>query len=199
MRKFRVRGYWAIACLLAAMGCKGKTAAPPQAPDDERPSVAFTDITESSGLAAKYDNGEAAGNRSIVRIARWRSGLAGLRRRWPSRLVVPRWRTTAHRSTADRTAYYLWRHSDDIKFVNVSDPARIAAPRTLTHGCSAADIDNDGFIDVLITGYGGLQLLHNQGDGTFVDVTPSSGLDDTRWSTSTAWATSTKIAISIYM
>ncbi len=187
VRKFRVRGYWAIACLLAAMGCKGKTAAPPQAPDDERPSVAFTDITESSGLAAKYDNGEAAGNRSIVESLGGGVGWLDFDGDGRADLLFPGGGQlpTGQPLTGQPTS--LWRHSDDIKFVNVSDPARIAAPRTLTHGCSAADIDNDGFIDVLITGYGGLQLLHNQGDGTFVDVTPSSGLDDTRWSTSTAW------------
>ena len=37
----------------------------------------------------------------------------------------------------------------------------------------------DGFQDLLITGYGRVQLWHNLGDGTFRDTTNASGIDDT--------------------
>lgn len=56
------------------------------------------------------------------------------------------------------------------------------------HGVSVADYDNDGFPDLLITGYGGVQLLKNQGDGTFTDTTRDSRLiQDEQWSSSAAW------------
>jgi enediyne biosynthesis protein E4 len=42
---------------------------------------------------------------------------------------------------------------------------------------SFADYDNDGFMDVAITGDGDTEALYrNQGDGTFVDVTAASGI-----------------------
>ncbi len=44
------------------------------------------------------------------------------------------------------------------------------------HGLAAADFDQDGFHDLLITGYGGLQLFRNLGDGTFEDVSSLAGL-----------------------
>ncbi|MEO1995154.1 MAG: CRTAC1 family protein [Planctomycetaceae bacterium] len=50
-----------------------------------------------------------------------------------------------------------------------------------------ADTDNDGFPDLLVTGYGGLLLFHNQGDGTFVETTATAGLSDRLWSSSAAW------------
>lgn len=56
-----------------------------------------------------------------------------------------------------------------------------------SHGAAITDYDNDGFDDVLVTGYGGLQLFHNQGDGTFEELSQPSGLTDTQWSSSAAW------------
>ncbi len=56
-----------------------------------------------------------------------------------------------------------------------------------SHGAAITDYDNDGFDDVLVTGYGGLQLFHNQGDGTFEEVSQPAGLTDTQWSSSAAW------------
>ncbi len=49
--------------------------------------------------------------------------------------------------------------------------------RNLELGASAVDFDNDGKVDLLICGWGeSLDLLHNQGDGTFRSVTKKMGL-----------------------
>ncbi|GIS61212.1 MAG: hypothetical protein CM1200mP2_34370 [Planctomycetaceae bacterium] len=45
-----------------------------------------------------------------------------------------------------------------------------------SHGAAVGDFDDDGFPDVLVTGYGGLMLWRNLGDGTFENATPGSGL-----------------------
>jgi hypothetical protein len=50
------------------------------------------------------------------------------------------------------------------------------------------DADNDGFPDLLITGYGGLLFYRNQGDGTFAECAVTSGLTDELWSSSAAWS-----------
>lgn len=56
-----------------------------------------------------------------------------------------------------------------------------------SHGCAVSDYDNDGFDDVLVTGYGGVQLFHNQGDGTFQEISDGGHLVDPAWSSSAAW------------
>ena len=45
-------------------------------------------------------------------------------------------------------------------------------------GVAAADVDNDGWVDLLLTNFGTNQLLRNNGDGTFTDVSKQSGIED---------------------
>jgi hypothetical protein len=42
-------------------------------------------------------------------------------------------------------------------------------------GVATGDVDNDGWIDIYRTGLSGSVMLHNNGDGTFTDVTQASG------------------------
>jgi len=45
-------------------------------------------------------------------------------------------------------------------------------------GATAADFDNDGFVDLYISNFGPKVLMHNNGDGTFSDVTAVAGVAD---------------------
>ena len=42
-------------------------------------------------------------------------------------------------------------------------------------GVAAADYDNDGFVDLFVTGLTHNTLYRNRGDGTFEDVTRGAG------------------------
>lgn len=60
-----------------------------------------------------------------------------------------------------------------LRFTDVTEESRIDV-RTYGMGVAAADIDNDGFVDLYRTGLSGSVLLRNQGDGTFADITAAS-------------------------
>jgi len=57
----------------------------------------------------------------------------------------------------------------------------------LRNGWGGRDYDNDGWPDLFITCLSGNVLYHNNGDGTFTDVTAKAGVADGRWSTGAAF------------
>jgi len=54
-------------------------------------------------------------------------------------------------------------------------------------GVAAADVDNDGCVDLYLTYFGRNQLWRNNCDGTFTDVSKRSGVDDSGWSVSASF------------
>jgi Tfp pilus assembly protein PilF len=70
----------------------------------------------------------------------------------------------------------LLRNDGDFKWTDVTAAAGLAAPR-VSLGAAAADYDNDGYTDLVVTGAGGQHLFRNKGDSTFEDVSAAAGLD----------------------
>jgi hypothetical protein len=56
-------------------------------------------------------------------------------------------------------------------------------------GVSWGDYDNDGYPDLFLTGFHHVQLFHNEGDGTFQEVTETAGFptEDYCYNTSSLW------------
>ena len=71
----------------------------------------------------------------------------------------------------------LYRNNGDATFTDIADKSGLAGPHEITIGVACADYDNDGNCDLLATRIGGLNLFHNNGDGTFSDVTQDAGLE----------------------
>lgn len=186
----------ALACLLAAGGC-GDTAAvstagnvsldaPPKPPAPDH--VRLIDRTEESGVRFVYDNGRAAGFHTIIESLGGGIGLFDYDNDGRHDLFCPGGGKFDENKLTSGLPSALFRNLGDWHFADVTDGAGIAQAPHLTHGCSAADYDADGFTDVLVTGFGGLQLFHNQGDGTFVELHGPAGMNDDLWSSSAAWA-----------
>ncbi len=81
----------------------------------------------------------------------------------------------------------LYKNNRDGTFTDVTDKAGVAGGREFGMGCAIADYDNDGHQDILVTAYGRCTLYHNNGDGTFADVTDKAGVAAPGWTTSAVW------------
>jgi len=80
----------------------------------------------------------------------------------------------------------LYRQNKDGTFTDVTKAAGLADAGEGNYGMgvAAADYDNDGWADLYVTSYGKNILYHNNGDGTFSDVTAKAGVAAGGWSAS---------------
>ncbi len=80
----------------------------------------------------------------------------------------------------------LYRNNGDGTFSDVTARTGIQ-PLRYGMGACAADYDNDGHVDLYLTGFEGNALYRNNGDGTFSNVTEKADAGVRSWSTSCAW------------
>ncbi len=82
----------------------------------------------------------------------------------------------------------LYRNNGDGTFADVTAKAGVGAEGLFGMGVAIGDYDNDGYPDLLVLGYGACILYHNNGDGTFTDVTEKAGVANLgKWASSAAW------------
>jgi len=74
-----------------------------------------------------------------------------------------------------------------LRFTDVTAESGIRT-RGYGMGVATGDIDNDGHVDLYVTGVGRNQMFRNNGNGTFTDVSKPSGSDDpASWGVSAAF------------
>src|SRR5207245_892369 len=80
----------------------------------------------------------------------------------------------------------LYRQNRDGSFTDVTAAAGLSNAGDGNYGMGVAvgDYDNDGYPDLYVTSYGKNVLYHNNGDGTFTDVTAKAGVAGGGWSVS---------------
>ena len=86
----------------------------------------------------------------------------------------------------------LFHNNGDGTFTDVTEKAGLQGIG-YSMGVAAGDYDNDGFVDLYVTGVNRNQLFHNNGDGTFTDVTEKAGVGGMvpkigkAWSVAAGW------------
>ena len=189
------------AALLWTSGCfektgnpntAGNTNAPPvtatanQHAASDRGGIRFKEFTHEAGIQFTYRNDEEQGRFAILESMGGGVAIFDFDGDGLLDILMPGGgRYQAKQVVGLPSA--LYRNLGNWRFTDVTQPALIGRSEHYSHGAAVADVNEDGFSDVLVTGYGGVMLYLNQGDGCFVDATVGSGLTDKSWSTSAAW------------
>ncbi|PTY02815.1 CRTAC1 family protein [Opitutaceae bacterium EW11] len=153
----------------------------------------FTDITAAAGITFKHSFGdqemsnivEATGPGCCVFDYNndGRMDVYFVNGRWHPDISDNRGRNLKGRLTNA-----LYRNNGDGTFTDVTAEAGVAGrPDSYGMAASAADYDNDGNLDLYVCNYGTNILYHNNGDGTFTDVTEKAGLLSPGWSLAAPW------------
>jgi hypothetical protein len=84
---------------------------------------------------------------------------------------------------------HLYRNLGGATFEDVTEAAGLRNQWGWGQGACAGDYDNDGYVDLFVTYYGGNRLFRNDGHGHFEDVTERAGVGNskTRWGTGCAF------------
>ncbi len=191
----RKRG-WAIWILAAAlfvalamgggMARNSLRAQPPQSTNGAVP-VHFTDVRERTGITFKHD---ATMSEEKEYLETMGSGVGwidydqdGLLDLYFVQSAATEWYKPSRPLRS-----VLYHNNGDGTFTDVTEKAGVGAEGLYGQGVAVGDYDNDGYPDMLVTGYGRAILYHNNGDGTFTDVTAKAGVaDEGNWSTSAGW------------
>uniref|UniRef100_A0A7C4LKX6 CRTAC1 family protein n=1 Tax=Schlesneria paludicola TaxID=360056 RepID=A0A7C4LKX6_9PLAN len=153
----------------------------------EATSIRFVERTSGAGIEWTYRNGEEAGRFAILESLGGGVGVIDFDGDgWEDLYFTGGGRFSGERELAGWPGG-LFRNGGEGTFQVATEPAGLNQPGYYSHGATVADYDQDGFSDLLVTGYGGLQLWRNQGDGTFRETAQAAGLTDNSWSSSAAW------------
>jgi enediyne biosynthesis protein E4 len=173
------------------------TTPPPAAPAAAAPTVqsgkwpVFVDVLPKSGIAWQRSFGDHDLSNIVEGTG---SGACVFDFDGDGRLDIyfpqGRWETTVSdnrgRDLIGRLSNALYRNKGGFEFEDVTAKAGVSG-RNFAFGCSAADYDDDGRVDLLVLTYKGPELYHNDANGTFTEVTEKAGLQDTRWSLNGVW------------
>ena len=106
---------------------------------------------------------------------------------WPDIFVTNGASIPSLAKTDSRFYNRLFRSNHDGTFTDVSERAGLLG-QGYSMGVAAADYDNDGHVDLFVTGVNGNALYRNRGDGTFEDVTDKAGLGEKgKWAVAAGW------------
>ena len=157
------------------------------------PDVKFSDVTKAVGIAFAHQN-SATSNKYLLETMG--GGVALLDYDNDGRLDV--FLTNGAKiddpmpegRQPDKAGAKLWNRlyhqTSDGTFVDVTEKAGLTGMPQNQYGMGVAvgDYDNDGFEDLYVTNYGANTLYHNNGDGTFTDVTSRARVPGGGWSAS---------------
>jgi hypothetical protein len=186
----RVRSQISRRDLLKCLGSAGiGLAVSPIAPFASQPAspVTFLDVARAAGIAFQHDNA-ASPEKYLIETMGSGCGWIDYDQNGLLDLYLVNGAATRVYSPKRPLSSALYRNNGDGTFTDITGKAGVGAEGLFGMGVAVGDYDNDGFPDLLVLGYGRCILYHNNGDGTFTDVTLRAGVENAgRWASSAAW------------
>ena len=144
----------------------------------------FHDVARQSGLTVSHISGE---KRYILESMSGGVGLFDCDNDGKLDIVVVNGSTVDRFRKGGDPLVTLYHQDADFHFTDITEQAGLAR-KGWGMGVAVADFDNDGRLDLFVTGYGGTALYHNLGNCKFEDVTERAGLKVDGLTTGAAWA-----------
>jgi hypothetical protein len=147
----------------------------PAAPARAECPIRFRDVTAQTGIDFVHTDG-GSGRKYIVESMS--AGLATFDYDNDGKIDIYflNGRPLAGRKTKVPPKNRLYRNLGGFRFKDVTDEAGVGGGAGFGLGVCAGDYDNDGHQDLYLNNYGENILYHNNGDGTFTDVTRKAGV-----------------------
>jgi hypothetical protein len=151
----------------------------------------FTDVTEKSGIHVKHSYGDFELSNIVEGTGAGAmffdyDGDGWLDIYLPNGCWLKDVSDNRGRTLRDKLTNHLYRNNRDGTFTDVTQEAGVG-DKGYGVGCSAADFDGDGDLDLYVLNYGPNVFYRNNGDGTFTDISQQSGLANPCWSLSACW------------
>jgi hypothetical protein len=154
---------------------------------NSRIPVTFLDVASSAGIRFKHDNA-ASPEKYLIETMGGGCGWIDYDQDGLLDLYLVNSAATLAYKPAHPVRSALYRNNGDGTFKDVTLKAGVGAEGLFGMGIAVGDYDNDGFPDLFVCGYGRSILYHNNGDGTFTDVTAHAAVENKeRWASSAAW------------
>ncbi len=154
---------------------------------DAHPRPIFSDVTADAGINWRHFNGFSP-DRYLIETMGGGVGFLDFDDDGWLDIFLLNGGETPHGKSEKPLQNALYRNLGNGKFVDVAAGAGLSRVKNYGMGVAVADFDNDGHQDIFVTGYPNCTLYHNNGNGTFTDVTADAGLQNAgRWASGAAW------------
>jgi hypothetical protein len=143
--------------------------------------VSYVDVAAEWGITFRHENGASA---EKVMVETFGSGVAAFDYDNDGQVDLFFANGANLHAGAPSPGNALYQNTGPARFIDVTERAGIKGNGRFTTGVAVGDVNNDGWLDLFVAGYGGNALYQNSGTGTFTDITARAGVAGGGWSSS---------------